>query len=63
MSGADGIKFSVGAMVISIALGLYMSFAGDREHALMFFISSLLWAGNIFIWHKVKQRDEEENKP
>lgn len=49
-------------MVIYLVLAGYMMWNHDHNHALMFLIGTLVWAVCLVIWHKVKQRDDEEGK-
>ncbi len=60
MNPDNGIKLSVGALVLYCCIAAYCMIVGDHNHALMFLCGAIIWVASIFIWHRVK-KDESQS--
>lgn len=58
MSGAAGYRVSIGGLVFYLILAAVFLATGDRDHAIMFTVGSILWIGSAFVWARVRSQGD-----
>ena len=59
MNPTDAIKFGIGMMSAYLVLAGFFIIKQERDFALMFLVGALFWAIGLFIWDKVKSKEDK----